>query len=114
MSPAVLFVDIVPVVPVSVRTVGFCWSLDTARDFCFSHGDMKGRDMETGGLQKRFEEILAELDRLIDAVIRSKDVDYLAYSMDYLLDLEAMALRLRKKVQVERQKLLRDKATPTQ
>ena len=114
MSPAVLFVDIVPVVPVSVRTVGFCWSLDTPRGFCFSHGDMKGRDMKTGRLQKRFEEILAELDRLIDAVIRSKDVDYLAYSMDYLLDLETMTLKLRKKVQVERQRLLRDKATPTQ
>jgi hypothetical protein len=113
VSPAVLFVDIVPVEPVSVRTVGFCWSLDTARNSCFSHGDMKGRDMKTGRLQRRFEEILAELDRLIDAVIRSKDVDYLGYSMDYLLDLETMTLKLRKKVQVERQRLLRDKTTPT-
>ncbi len=69
--------------------------------------------METGRLQKRFEEILTELDRLIDAVIRSKDVDYLGYSTDYLLDLETMTLKLRKKVQVERQRLLRDKATPT-
>jgi len=75
VSPAVLFVDIVPVEPVSVRTVGFCWSLDIARDSCFSHGDMKGRDMETGRLQKTFEEILTELDRLIDAVIRSEDIE---------------------------------------
>jgi hypothetical protein len=35
VSPAVLFADIVPVSPVSVKTVGFCWSLDTATGFLF-------------------------------------------------------------------------------
>jgi hypothetical protein len=48
VSPAFLFLDIVPVVPESVRTRGFYWSLDTPRDFYFGAARSRGGRHEEG------------------------------------------------------------------